>query len=164
MDSSPTAVNYELVFDAHAHNTSGFRSEITVYRRGREVEEFDLPCDEGAIVGGGGTAPWPLCYFASGFTGCLVTHLRMFADRLKIDIGEISVNTRCNWKARQSTDATYDAMPIAFTMEVDFSGSASNDEKRRVVDVARKGCFVEQSLKPEILNYKLKLDGEWVDL
>jgi uncharacterized OsmC-like protein len=162
--SNAAGLRFELLFEAEGHNRDGFRTDITVHRRGRTVESFELPCDEGRIVGGGGTAPWPLCYFASGLAGCFATHLRSFARQLNINLGEFSIAARCRWEARQAGDVPYVARPIEFVLDVDLLGEISDADKRRLVEAAGKGCFAEQSLKPGLVSHRLKSGDAWIEV
>jgi uncharacterized OsmC-like protein len=155
---------FKLLFEGEGHNKGRYRTDVTVHRRAQIVESFHLPTDEGKIIGGDGTAPYPLAYFVSGLTGCLTTHLRSFSERLNIPLRHVSVNTSCHWEARQVGDAIYESAPIAFTIDVDMGDDLSEADQRRLLDAARKGCFVEQSLKPGIVRHRLKVANEWVDL
>lgn len=164
MNKPVTRTRFELLFEGEGRNTGRYRTDITVHRRARVVESFELPTDEGKIIGGDGTAPYPLAHFVSGLTGCLATHLRSFSHQMKIPLGHVSVNARCHWEARQAGDVTYESAPIGFTVDVDLGNDLSEADKRRLLSAASKGCFVEQSLKPGILRHRLKVGDDWVDL
>jgi len=164
MDTRQTATRFEVVFDVEGRNTAKFRNEITVHKRLLHPVSVDLPTDEGPGHGGGGTAPYPLAYFAAGLTACVMTQLRAFSRRLGIAVGEFSVNTRCHWEASQIGNAPYESAPIAFTMDIDLGGDAPEADQRRLIAAAEKGCFVEQSLKPGIVKHRLKVADRWVEL
>jgi uncharacterized OsmC-like protein len=164
MSANSPSVRFELRFDAEGRNESGFRTYIVVHRRGKTVESFDLPCDEGKIVGGTGTAPWPLCYFASGLAGCLATHLRSFASQLDIPLDGFTINATCRWEARQSGALPYVATPISFTLDIDLGDRATEVEQRRLIAAASQGCFAEQSLRPGLVKHRLKILGNWTEL
>jgi len=51
----------------------------------------------GRITAADGTAPYPLAYFASGLTACIMTQLRAFARRLEIPLTTIAVKARLHW-------------------------------------------------------------------
>jgi uncharacterized OsmC-like protein len=154
---------FEVIFDAEGRNAVDFRNEVTVHLRGKHPASVDLPTDEGPLHGGKGTAPYPLAYFTSGLTACVMTQLRAFSRRLNIEAGEIAINTRCHWEALQQGDEPYESAPISFTMEVEIGGDATEADKRRLLLAAQKGCFVEQSLKPGLIKHRLKIGGRWVD-
>ena len=164
MDADETVRRFEVIFDAEGRNTAKFRNDITVHKRLSHPVSVELPTDEGPGHGGDGTAPYPLAYFTSALTACVMTQLRAFSRRLRIPLAEFSVKTRCHWEARQSGNAPYVSAPIAFTLDIDLGGDAPEADKRRLVDAAAKGCFIEQSLKPGIVKHRLKLRGDWVNV
>jgi uncharacterized OsmC-like protein len=138
-----TKSRFEVIFDAEGVNDAKFRNNVRVHLRGPYAASYDLPTDEGGIHGGDGTAPYPLAYFTSSLTACVMTQIRAFSKRLGIPVGRFSVNTRCHWQAQQSGNAPYVSAPIAFTMDVDIEGDASEADKRRLLAAAQEGCFVD---------------------
>ncbi len=164
MDSSPATNRGDVIFDAEGRNTGKFRNNITVHLRGPHARSFELPTDEGGGHGGDGTAPYPLAYFVSGLTACIMTQLRAFSRRLNVTVTDISVNTRCHWERWQVGSQPYESAPVAFTMEIELGGGASEADQRRLVDAAQKGCFVEQSIKPGVLKHRLKIGDDWIDV
>ena len=148
---------FEVIFDAEGVNNAKFRNDVKVHLRGPHAVSYDLPTDEGGIHGGDGTAPYPLAYFTSGLTACVMTQICAFSKRLGIPVGRFSVKTRCHWQAQQSGNQPYESAPITFTMDVDIEGDASEADKRRLLAAAEKGCFVEQSLKPGLVKHRLKV-------
>ena len=141
-----------------------FRNEIAVHKRLSHPVSVELPTDEGPGHGGDGTAPYPLAYFASGLTACVMTQLRAFSRRLEVPLTDFSVNTRCHWEAKQHGRAPYESAPIAFTIDIDLGGNASEADKRRLIAAAAKGCFIEQSLKPGLVKHRLKIGENWVEV
>ena len=164
MDTVEPTTRFEVIFDAEGRNTAKFRNEIRVHKRLSHPVTVELPTDEGPGHGGDGTAPYPLAYFASGLTACVMTQLRAFAHRLEIPLTEFSVNRRCHWEARQHGRAPYESTPLVFKMDVDLGGDASEADKRRLIAAAAKGCFIEQSLKPGIVKHRLKVGEDWVEV
>ncbi len=159
-----TTSRFEVLFEAEGVNKSKFRNDVKVHLRGPYAVSYELPTDEGGIHGGDGTAPYPLAYFTSALTACVMTQIRAFSKRLNINVDSFSVNTRCHWEARQSGSAPYQSAPIEFTMDIDIKGSATESDKRRLIAAAEKGCFVEQSLKPGLVKHRLKVNDAWIDL
>jgi uncharacterized OsmC-like protein len=158
------ASRFEVLFEAEGVNKSKFRNDVKVHLRGPYAVSYELPTDEGGIHGGDGSAPYPLAYFTSALTACVMTQIRAFSKRLNIQVEGFTVNTRCHWEARQSGNAPYHSAPIEFTMDIDIQGSASESDKRRLIAAAEKGCFVEQSLKPGLVKHRLKVGDSWIDL
>lgn len=156
------ASRFKVIFEAEGRNTAKFRNDITVYLRGQHPVSVELPTDEGPYHGGDGTAPYPLAYFASALTACVMTQLRAFSRQLEIPLTTIAVNTRLHWEARQRGAAPYESAPIGFALDLDLGGGASVDDKKRLIAAAAKGCFVEQSLKPGIVEHRLKVGDAWI--
>jgi uncharacterized OsmC-like protein len=159
------AVNrFEVIFDAEGRNDAKFRKEIVVHKRLSHPVSVQLPTDEGPGHGGDGTAPYPLAYFASGLTACVMTQLRAFSRRLGISLEAFTVNTRCHWQGQQRGHQPYESVPVGFTLEIDLGGDASEVDKRRLIDHAAKGCFIEQSLKPGLVKHRLKIGHDWIEV
>jgi uncharacterized OsmC-like protein len=162
MTETTATTRFDVIFDVEARNTAKFRNDITVHLRGQHPVTVELPTDEGPKHGGDGTAPYPLAYFASALTACIMTQLRAFSRRLDIPLTTIGVNTRLHWQAEQRGNGPYESAPVAFTMDIDLGGGASTADKQRLIHAAAKGCFVEQSLKPGIARHRLKVGEDWV--
>ena len=164
MVQPPANSRFEVLFEAEGSNRSKFRNDVKVHLRGPHAVSYDLPTDEGGIHGGDGSAPYPLAYFTSALTACVMTQIRAFSKRLDIPVEGFSVNTRCHWEARQTGNQPYESAPIAFTMDVTIDGLASESDKRRLIAAAQKGCFVEQSLKPGLVKHRLRIGEQWVEV
>jgi uncharacterized OsmC-like protein len=164
MAESAPLTRFDVIFEVEARNTAKFRNGITVHLRGQHPAIVELPTDEGPKHGGDGTAPYPLAYFASALTACVMTQLRAFSRRLEIPLTTIAINTRLHWQAQQRGNAPYESEPVAFTMDIDLGGEASTADKQRLIHAAGKGCFVEQSLKPGIVRHRLKVGQDWIAL
>lgn len=163
MSGSTTKSSFEVIFDAEGINNAKFRNDVSVHLRGPYAVSYELPTDEGGIHGGDGSAPYPLAYFSSGLTACVMTQIRAFAKRLNVPIGAFTVNTRCHWKAEQTGNEPYVSSPIAFTVDVDIQGDVSDADKLRVLAAAEKGCFIEQSLKPGLVKHRLRSGDAWIN-
>lgn len=161
---SQTTTRFDVIFEAEGHNKSKFRNDVTVHMRGAAPRTDFLPTDEGPLHGGDGTAPYPLAYFTSGLTACIMTQLRAFSKRLDIDVTEFFVNCRCHWEAHQMGKLPYESGPVGFMIEIDLRGNASEADKRRLIAAAEKGCFIEVCLKPGIVKHRLKVGDGWVDV
>ncbi len=164
MSNGQSKTRFEVIFEAEGHNASKFRNDVTVHMRGAAPRTDFLPTDEGPLHGGDGTAPYPLAYFTSGLTACIMTQLRAFSKRLDIDVTEFFVNCRCHWQAEQTGTQPYESAPVGFTLDIDLRGSASEADKRRLITAAEKGCFIEVCLKPGIVKHRLKVGDTWVEV
>lgn len=138
-----------LVFDFTGQNQARYRNDITVDMNADAmpgVERFEMATDEGAWMGGDDTAPPPLAHFVTGLAGCLMTQLRLMAKRLDIELGAISVNGRVTWQADSQPDGTYIGGPGGVQLDVELDTPVGADEQRRLLDVATRACFVEQTI------------------
>ena len=164
MSKAPATSRFDVIFEAEGRNVDKFRNDVTVHMRGAAPRTDFLPTDEGPLHGGDGTAPYPLAYFTSGLTACIMTQLRAFSKRLAIDVTEFTVDCRCHWEARQVGGAPYESAPVGFTLDIDLQGGASEADKRRLIAAAEKGCFIEVCLKPGIVKHRLKVGHAWVEV
>ena len=162
---APAVIRGDVIFEAEGRNGGGFRNEVTVRRpNGLPGEVYELPTDEGPGHGGGGTAPYPLAYFTSALTACVMVQLRAFARRLRIEVKDIAVNARCHWERRQLGSAPYVSAPVAFILDIELGPEVPEADQRRLLAAAEQGCFIEASLKPGVVRHRLKLDGRWVEV
>ncbi len=158
-------MKFDVLFEAEGSNTSKFRNDCTVHLRGAAPRTDFLPSDEGAYHGGDGTAPYPLAYFVSGLTTCLMTQLRAFSKRLGIDVGDFTVDCQARWQAEmESAKHPYESKGVGFLLDIDLKGGASLEDKKRLIAAATKGCFVEVIVKPGLIKHRLKVGTEWVAL
>ena len=164
MSDAKATTRFDVIFEAEGHNRAKFRNDVTVHMRGAAPRTDFLPTDEGPLHGGDGTAPYPLAYFTSGLTACIMTQLRAFSKRLDIDVTEFTVNCRCHWEAHQQGRLPYESSAVGFTLDIDLKGTASDADKRRLIAAAEKGCFIEVCLKPGIVKHRLKVGDSWVDV
>ncbi len=164
MSEDPKPKVFDVMFEAEGRNAAKYRNDIAVHMRGAAPVSVDLPTDEGPYHGGDGTAPYPLAYFSSGLTACIMTQLRAFSRRMRIDVTTISVDARMHWQAHQRTEVPYESEAVSFTLDIDLGGSASEADKRRLIDAASKGCFIEVALKPGIVRHRLKVGTDWIDV
>lgn len=154
---------FDLIFEGTGTATGKMRNDISVEWPAMK-ERFELPTDEGGFHGGDGTAPPPLAYFTAALTGCLMTQIRAFAKRLKIQIDGLEVKTRLHWTGTQEGNEPYVTAPVSFDMDVDIQSPASDADLRRLLEAAKKGCFLEQTLMQGlVVGHRLKLDGQWHD-
>ena len=152
---------FDVIFEGTGTASGKMRNDIHVTWPMMK-ESFDLATDEGPFHGGGGTAPPPLALFTAALTGCLMTQIRAFAKRLKIDIGEVKVNARLHWKGEQTGNAPYETGPVGFDLDVDLDSGATPEDQARLLDAARKGCFIETTLAQGLtVGHRLRIGEAW---
>lgn len=156
---------FNVVITCAATNVKGMRTDMAVDMVEPQAMQFNLATDEGADHGGGGTAPTPLMLFAGGLTACLMTQLRAFSKRLRIDVGEMRLNTHLHWIGRQVGRAPYVTEPVGFQIDIEMNGTAEDEERITLIEAAKKGCFVEQTLiRPNAVAHRLLSTGGWIDV
>lgn len=162
-DGAAETKRFDLVFEGHGRATGKMRNDITVDFATMN-ERYELATDEGPFHGGDASAPPPLALFTAALTGCLMTQIRAFAKRLKIEIDGLDVKTRLHWEGEQVGRGPYESAPVAFTLDVDIQSDAPADDLKRLLAAAKKGCFIETTLKKGIdVGHRLKIGDEWID-
>ena len=152
---------FEIAFQGLGRSAGKMRNDITV-EWPMMKERFEIATDEGPFHGGDGTAPPPLALFTAALTGCLMTQIRAFAKSLKIEIRSVEVGARLRWKVERQENAPYVTEPLSFDLDVDIDSDADEKDLRRLLDAAKKGCFIEQTLARGLtVGHRLKIDGEW---
>lgn len=155
---------FDLVFEGHGVASGKMRNDVHVTWPAQK-ESFDVATDEGPFHGGEGTAPPPLALFTAGLTGCLMTQIRAFAKRLKIQVDGVEVRARLHWKGMQQGRAPYETAPVGFHLDVELNSPASLDDQVRLIDAAKKGCFIEQTLAvSNTVGHRLKTSDGWIDV
>lgn len=155
----------DVAIRCKAHSTGKMRNEIDVYGSWNPDNPWKLATDEGAFHGGDGTAPPPLALFAAGMTGCFMTQVRAFAKKLRIPLSSVSVNCSYKWQAIIPEGAPYIGMPVGFNIDIELDTTASFEEQKKLIDAAKKGCFIEQTLaQSNVIEHRLKVGEDWVDV
>jgi uncharacterized OsmC-like protein len=153
--------NFEVIFEGVGRSSGKMRNDISV-EWPMMKERFELATDEGPFHGGDGTAPPPLALFTAALTGCLMTQIRAFAKRLDTPIRSVEVKARLHWTGEQEGDGPYETAPVAFDLDVDIDSDAPAEDLERLLDCAKKGCFIEQTLaKGLVVGHRLKVGDEW---
>jgi uncharacterized OsmC-like protein len=135
------------------------------HRKRAQVGSFTIESDEGAIVGGDGTAPTPLSYFAAAIGFAVLTDLvRAFAvfdlpaDGLRLEL-----------EAEFPLDAKYgDGTGGVAAREVRYTVSIESDAPaERVAEAvawAERSCHAVASLRePVTVTAQYQLGGETLD-
>ncbi len=156
---------FDVVFECDAVNPGRMRTDMQVRMLEPDPFECELATDEMGFHGGDGSAPTPLMLFSGGLAACLMTQLRAFSKRLKVDVGEIKLATRLHWQGVQKGREPYETEPVSFEIDIHMEASASTQERIKLLEAAKKGCFVEQTLmRPNIIGHRLKVGKDWVQV
>ncbi|MEM6934762.1 MAG: OsmC family protein, partial [Pseudomonadota bacterium] len=99
-----------------------------------------------------------------GLTGCLMTQVRAFAKRLKIELTDLRVETRVEW-SWTPTGKTYETAPKAFEIDVIVESDAPHSDVVMLLETAKKGCFIEQTLgQRNTIRHRLKTKAGYIDV
>ncbi|MEM9640071.1 MAG: OsmC family protein [Pseudomonadota bacterium] len=134
-----------VTFTCTGQATGKMRNELDVKMTEPMEEHFTLATDEGPFHGGDATAPPPLALFVGGLTGCIMTQLRAFAKRMDIILDDLRVETTVTW-GWMPKDRIYETHPKSFAIDIFIESAAPIEAQVALVNSARKGCFVEQTL------------------
>lgn len=138
------------------------RNELDVRMVKPFEERFELASDEGAFHGGDASAPPPLALFVGGLTGCIMTQLRAFAKRLKVSLNDLQVDVRVQWDWA-AKDRVYETAPKSFEIDILLDSDDPIEDQLRLVEAAKKGCFLEQTLgQQNTITHRLKQGDAWV--
>ena len=151
-------------FDCTGTAVGKMRNELDVAMVEPSVERFKLATDEGPFHGGDATAPPPLALFVGGLTGCIMTQIRAFAKRLKVELNDLKVETRVewNWKA---VDRVYETAPRSFELDIFIDSSDPQERVVELIETAKRGCFIEQTLGvPNTIRHRMKTPDGWLDV
>jgi uncharacterized OsmC-like protein len=154
----------EVVFTCSGIATGKMRNDLQIKMIEPMLEEFTLATDEGPFHGGDATAPPPLALFIGGLTGCIMTQLRAFAKRMDVEINDLQVDCKIVWQWTPK-DRIYETAPKSFDMEITIDSPSPIEDQLALVQAARKGCFVEQTLgQSNKITHRLKTEGGYLRL
>lgn len=149
-------------FECSGQAVGKMRNELDVRMVEPMEERFELATDEGPFHGGDATAPPPLALFVGGLTGCIMTQIRAFAKRMDVALNDLSVETRVAWDWERA-GRLYETAPKSFEIDVLIDSDAPLERQLALVQAAKKGCFIEQTLGRENrITHRLKTAEGWV--
>ncbi|PQO22612.1 hypothetical protein C2I36_12075 [Rhodobacteraceae bacterium WD3A24] len=155
---------HPVTFEAEAFSTGKMRNEIKVHWHEMD-ERHDFATDEGAALGGEGTAPPPLAFFVTALAGCLMTNIRMMARSHRITVEAVRVRASAKWLRKIEGRGPHVADTEGFHMDVEIDTDADDAAVAALLRDAQAGCFVEHSLSnPANLTHRLKVADGWIDV
>lgn len=154
----------EVAFTCHGTATGKMRNELDVAMTKPMLERFSLASDEGPFHGGDATAPPPLALFIAGLTGCIMTQIRAFANRMDVRLDRLEVHTTCVWDW-QKAGRIYETGPKSFAIDVDLDSPDPQERVVALIEAAQKGCFLEQTLgRPNTITHRLKTADGYIEV
>ena len=155
--------SFTLKFTGNATNEGSMRNDIDVSFESMN-ETFKLATDEGAFHGGKGTAPPPLALFTASLCGCIMTQIKAFGKKLKIEVNEIEIDASMEWKGEVLEEGPYKASCDGYNLDIDIISEEPIERKKKLLEAAINGCFIEASLKPGIVKHRLKDKENWLSI
>lgn len=153
----------QVQFDCRGTATGKMRNDLAVSMVQPLEEHFEMATDEGPFHGGDASAPPPLALFVGGLTGCIMTQIRAFSKRLGVTLDDLQVDVRVIWNW-EKTGKTYVTEPESFEIDIDIDSPDDEAAILELIDAAKKGCFIEQTLKqPNIVRHRFKTPAGWRD-
>ena len=153
----------DVVFEGTGRATGKMRNDISVHWPA-QGERFELATDEGPFHGGDGTAPPPLALFTAALTGCLMTQIRAFARRMRIDLSHVEVHARLHWYCEAAPGEPYVSHPVGFELDVEMESDAPLEDRLRLLEAAKNGCFLERTLSKGLeIVHRLRHGEDWID-
>jgi len=155
----------EVQFNCTGHATGKMRNDLRVQMVRPFAEEVhEMATDEGPFHGGDATAPPPLAMFVGSLTGCLMTQIRAFAKRMDVTIDDLTVETRITWDWAKA-GRLYETAPKSLEIDVLLDSPDPLDKTTELINAARKGCFIEQTLgQANTINHRIKTADGFVDV
>ena len=98
--------------------------------------------DEPVNKGGDNNAPTPVEYLLTAIGGCVSITLRMYAERKKWDLGEITV------KVIQKQELTSEGIKKSLIEEISFENEVTEEQREKLLEIAAK-CPVAKMIKGE---------------
>ena len=134
--------SFTLKFTGNASNKGSMRNDIDVSFESMN-ETFKLATDEGAFHGGKGTAPPPLALFTASLCGCVMTQIKAFGKKLKIEVNEIEIDASMEWQGEVLEEGPYKASCDGYNLDIDIISEEPIERKRKLLEAAINGCFIE---------------------
>ena len=103
--------------------------------------------------------PWPI------LVTCLMTQIKNFAKHLSISIKNVRVNGKCHWQATMEGRNPYVTRPVGFNLDIEISSDSNLEDLKKLIDIAKKACFVEQTLgQTNNIVHRLKSGDDWINV
>ena len=162
MDVAQPKEPVTVTFTCEGRAVGKMRNELDVTMTEPMVERFVMATDEGPFHGGEATAPPPLAHFIAGLTGCIMTQLRAFAKRMDVVIDDLNVNAEVKWQWTPK-GRIYETAPKSFHIDVLLDSPSPLEEQIALLQAAKKGCFIEQTLgQTNTITHRIKSGAEFV--
>ncbi|KIT16896.1 OsmC family protein [Jannaschia aquimarina] len=141
-------------FDAHVNVESmpeGMHlKRATVFSNVPNGGTWEIVSDEGTAVGGRGSAPSPLMYFAAGLGLCLMSHVEMLAKSRGFRIDRARLEQRASWTTTLDLGDVHpedvQGLPEGAEMNLIIESSDSAEKVAEFVGHCRRACMALQAV------------------
>lgn len=137
---------FDVIFESRGVCVGKMRNEVTNTAQQPFQVTRMLATDEGPFQGGEDTAPTPLEFFLTGLVGCLMTQIRVFARRMKVDMRDLEVVCRAQWVAHKGAVGPYEASPSGFDIDITMNSDSPESDVHALIEASKRACFVEATL------------------
>ncbi|MGS4944711.1 OsmC-related (seleno)protein [Meridianimarinicoccus sp. RP-17] len=137
---------FDVVFTSHGVCVGKMRNEVTNTAHQPFQVSRMLATDEGKFQGGEDTSPTPLEFFLTGLVGCLMTQIRVFGRRMKVEFDDLEVTCDARWVAHKGDIGPYEASPVGFDIGITMNSDAPEPDIHKLIEASRRACFVEATL------------------
>jgi hypothetical protein len=68
------------------------------------------------------------------------------------------------WNGTITDEGPYLAECKGYNLDIDIISNETLDRKKKLLNAAIKGCFIEASLKPGLVKHRLKNKDNWISV
>ena len=143
----------QMNFDAHVNVEAmphgKHLKKATIFSNVPNEGAWEIISDEGKAIGGRGSAPSPIMYFATGAVFCMMSHVEMLAHQAKID-----VKARLEQKAAFTTTLNFGGIDpkdvfgkgVKFTINLILETDEPEDRMLEFVEHCIQACMSLQTV------------------
>jgi uncharacterized OsmC-like protein/alpha-beta hydrolase superfamily lysophospholipase len=145
-----------IPFEKEPHDTLGHQVQVRLsgdrYTSEIKTPDHYLLADEPASVGGDNLGPTPYDLLMASLGACTVMTLKMYADRKKWDMKEVSVYLNYDkvHKLDSENPEEKGSKVNRFTRTLHIEGDLDDQQRQRLLEIANK-CPVHRTLHEEIM-------------
>jgi hypothetical protein len=75
------------------------------------------------------------------------------------------VSARFAWTGKQTGRQPYVTAPDGFGFDIEIDSPASKEDLIRLVEAAKKGCFIDQTMSvANTVGHRLKVGDDWIEV
>lgn len=155
-----------ITIGVKAHVLEGQRREALVEQIEPPGPRFSLVSDEPESVGGGGTAPTSVQYYAASLAFAMMSHVSWFGrlENLRLESLRMQVTTRF-YMAGSALEGTVEGGPLEFDTHIDIDSPDPPEDIARALARAERTCFTFRALiAPVVVNRTFALNGQELSL